>query len=414
MDKLKTGYRISDLINYEILPPYSENVLALIKAEGKAFEGEMEAQKTFIGIEVEVEGIQGPPAVNSIENTKFRYFWSAKEDPSLRNNGIEYVSIPISGNAIPLALSYLENQLCVGYPKHSFSDRTSVHVHLNCKHMFVSSFVNFMFLYLALEPVLYSFVARFGTSRKDSNYCVPVNTSATFYNLAKRMNELIAIQDQRTENVSMIFRHVVDDWRKYTGFNIQPLGRFGTVEFRQMSGTANAKLLKKWINLIFNLRLYAIKVSFEELKQQICMLNSNSEYEYFLKQVLKVAPHEVGVAENLQELLETSTANCKSIFMYPDLNKYKVKFSDFQQSPLCKVIQLEVDEEAQKALKAELVKIEAEKKLLSQKSSLGIVLSQQQLERYDWLTHRAYEISKSFGHVMDYFKLMENGGRYYA
>ena len=215
--------------------------------------------KTKIGIEVEVENA---PHYNREELA----YWAVHEDSSLRNNGREFVTYPIWGKMIPRALSFLFNTVLLkGY---DFSKRTSVHVHMNARNMTPSQVTAFTCLFIVFEKLLYKFV---GHNRDNNIFCVPMQKTLISNAL------LVAMEDG--------FRHT--KWYKYSGFNLLPLMTQGSVEIRQLHGTDDIALICNWINLLLRLRNYAVSKHLDLILAEIKDLNTNSQYEFFMREVFQ-------------------------------------------------------------------------------------------------------------------------------
>lgn len=98
----------------------------------------------MVGIEIEVENItqQVIPLA----------YWDAKSDGSLRNNGIELVSVPLQIKQVQLALEHVFDVLNQNN-KPDFSNRTSIHIHVNCRDLTQDQLYNFILLYAIFENI---------------------------------------------------------------------------------------------------------------------------------------------------------------------------------------------------------------------------------------------------------------------
>jgi hypothetical protein len=199
---------------------------AVIAQNLDCFEGMPEIKTYFgrfknpIGIEVECEGLSArPPKMK---------FWDCKEDGSLRNNGREFVSHPLSGRMIDYALHELGAVLSA-YSKRSWSHRTSIHVHQNFSTMREQQLMGYTMAYVLFEELFYKMVAPF---RAANAFCYKAT--------AMDPVQFVRIQDTN----------------KYCGLNLAPLKRQCTVEFRQMHGTDDLTLLRRWIQLIVKLHAW--------------------------------------------------------------------------------------------------------------------------------------------------------------
>jgi hypothetical protein len=260
-------------------------------------------KSTFLGIEVEVERVFNERGILAIDDAFF--LWNNIADGSLRNNGREFVSIPVRGDDVSFAINQLHLKLtkdktCIG---HEFTDRTSVHVHVNARDMEIEQIKNLIITYLVVEPLLYSFV---GGDRAKNIFCVPVVES----HLNRLVSNLLAANDK-------YFVNNLRNWYKYTGFNLLPLLKYGTIEFRHMVGTINEEFLAKWLNMLLSLKMYSQTVPFEKNKEQILSLNTNSEYYNYLREVLG-DDVDLGEFMNVENSLEKTSIFIKDAFTLKD------------------------------------------------------------------------------------------------
>jgi len=209
--------------------------------------------KENIGIEVEVE--------NTIISGTIQPFWQSKQDNSLRNNGVEFVSLPIPACDAPAALkSLLEETLS---SESCFSPRTSVHVHLNFLNDSTSVPTDVILLYTVFERLFFRFV---GKARIRSIYCVPLTETDLLSQLGRKGLR-------------------VDYWQKYAGLNAKPLGSFGTLEFRHMHGTFDIQKLAIWIDLITKLKTYCVTVGTKQVRSTIASMEDAFDFNSLIKDV---------------------------------------------------------------------------------------------------------------------------------
>jgi len=215
----------------------------------------------MVGIEIEVENITQPVSPLA--------YWDVKSDGSLRNNGIELVSVPLQIRQVQLALEHVFEVLNQNN-KPDFSNRTSIHIHVNCRDLTQDQLYNFILLYAIFEKHFYNIV---GNKRLNSIFCVPVF----------RTNQL--------KHLNTVVYGLSPDWHKYCGLNLLPLYQnsvtqgYGTIEFRHLHGTANQQEILEWINDILCLRKFACEVNKEELIQLIKEMNTTSSYLSLYSQV---------------------------------------------------------------------------------------------------------------------------------
>lgn len=246
---------IQTLYSYPKLSYQKDTCIAYEKSVGLIKDPfEFVTNNGIIGIEVEVENVQHPVPLQA--------YWSTHEDGSLRNYGIEFVSVPLQVKQIQYAVDLLYQQLKTTN-KPEFTNRTSVHIHLNCRDMTQDQIYTMVLLYAIFEKHFYGFA---GPRRMNSIFCVPLF----------RCNLLDSAYD-------CIYRFS-PKWHKYCGINLLPLvdnnGRrgYGTVEFRHLYGTDNKTEIFEWINTILCLRKAALEMSLDSVMSEIKSMNTNSSY----------------------------------------------------------------------------------------------------------------------------------------
>lgn len=225
---------------------------------------EMVRPRLKVGIEVEVEQVRDrllPNVANAV--------WGVREDGSLRNGGVEFVSIPICDQQIPWSIHYLFDQYL---PKQAdFSDRTSIHVHVNVRSWSCGDVLNLMLLYIVFEKLLYRFA---GPHRYKNIFCVPIQET-----------KLPIVLSNYLANGA--FDDLLMHWAKYSGLNLVPIKKMGTVEYRQMLGHRDSDYLLNWINILQQMHKAADTTNFKQLFNTIKTLNSTSYYEQFLVDTFK-------------------------------------------------------------------------------------------------------------------------------
>lgn len=188
-------------------------------------------------------------------------------DGSLRGLSYEFISRPMrSDNALAALKDFF---LLTQFTEENYSDRCSVHVHVNCTDITLEEVSSVALLYTVVEELLFEFV---GGSRDTNIYCIPWNQCRAHYELVSNF-----LSDPS---------HVLRGWNKYTALNLIPLCTLGTVEFRQMHGTADINKLTTWVNIIGALFKYAKAVKLKDLIGSIKTLNTTSHYEMFFNEVL--------------------------------------------------------------------------------------------------------------------------------
>ncbi|MCI0550231.1 MAG: hypothetical protein L0287_04700, partial [Anaerolineae bacterium] len=138
-----------------------------VKAAESIFSKPLINNEWLLGLEIEVENVILAKYQEAVALTHYP-IWNPKPDNSLRNNGMEFVSIPMKGTMVHKALHFLAHALG---PKIDFSSRTSVHVHMNVRDMTISQIAAIGVVYAAVERLLFKWV---GKGREASIFCVPL------------------------------------------------------------------------------------------------------------------------------------------------------------------------------------------------------------------------------------------------
>ena len=214
-------------------------------------------KKTYLGIEIEVENIR-----ENFDDYE-EYFWSCKEDNSLRNHGVEYVSNVLIGEQIVYALLTIAHHIPASA---IFSQRTSIHIHMNVRDMTPDQVAKFMLSYLVVERLFYLFA---GCNRDKNIFCVPLYDLTIIEHLFKYIKAFPNYPAPQKENT------------RYSGLNFDPISTFGSLEFRQLPGTHDVSRLLTWINFILCLKQFSLQSTLEDLITEIITLNTNSEYKMF-------------------------------------------------------------------------------------------------------------------------------------
>jgi hypothetical protein len=208
----------------------------------------------IMGLELEIENFRYDTPV---------YATRHEEDGSLRNNGCEVITSPIRHK-------YLRSLLDKVVKTHrltedNYSDRTSVHVHVNVQDMTEPQLATLFLTYQSVERLLFSFV---GEERENNIFCVPLYQAGIATGF---------VSETPTEFLRGLRR-----WQKYTAFNVIPVSEQGTVEFRHLYGTCDVDTICNWLNLIACLFKYSTSVSYEDAKKRIMRLNTESNYEQYV------------------------------------------------------------------------------------------------------------------------------------
>lgn len=247
-------------------------------------------QPNFIfGVELEMENIKVEPKPN-----KFNNYWTPTTDNSLRNNGVEFVSLPLKAFQIEKALTQLQTNNLNYKPE--FTERTSTHVHMNVRDLTLDQIMALVLVYTSVEKLLFKWV---GHDRQDNIFCCPLWKTNYFKYFATI-----------TQNPLQIPR----TWQKYTALNLIPIYNKGTVEFRHLYGTWDKEVIIPWINLLSRMKIYVKKHSLNSIYEKICNLNTDSFYTEYVNEIFGNQAYSLlKDVENLQDFLEDSITYCKLV-----------------------------------------------------------------------------------------------------
>jgi len=229
---------------------------------------EFKNNNCLIGIEIEIENIP-----ESLQDSLKGLYWEETEDHSLRNYGREYKSIPLRTYQIPYAIEHLQATLNHTNPEYTFSNRCSVHVHLNVRDFTMEQLACFLILYCVFEKHFFHIA---GTKRENNIFCVPLwNTEYI------PSTEYLHFPESYTK------------WHKYLALNCGCIfgsennQAFGTIEFRHLYGTLDTNILYPWINSIIALREASSKYKLDELISDIPIANTTSQYLHWYSNIFQ-------------------------------------------------------------------------------------------------------------------------------
>lgn len=223
----------------------------------------------LFGVEVEVEFMDVIPEIDLSG-------WSVKSDGSLRN-GVEFVSSkPYTLKSI---LSYTK-KLYEGLSDKSpvLSKRTSTHIHMDVRDFNPYSFASLLLLYHFYEN---SFLQLVSEDRRNNKYCIKGDTSP--YNTHLKFNLF-------RKEYEFLFAISKGSLLRYSALNvIDPVRKFGSVEFRSLQGNLDYKTFHDWISLINKLGVISKK---SNTKEFLCRLHNflSTHPKSFFKTVFKEVP----------------------------------------------------------------------------------------------------------------------------
>lgn len=236
-------------------------------------------KNTYLGVEVEIENVRTWLGVSP--------YWTMIEDGSLRNSGREFITPPIKAWRLEHALETLYNKEINSDTE--FSERCSIHVHMNIRTLTVKQLEALIVTYMVFEKVLYEWV---GQNRYQNVFCVPLCETT----LGSKLHGLIFSKNP-----------MVHGWQKYTGLNLLPITEKGTIEFRQMYGTKDIQETLMWVNMLLSLKVFALRQTPEYIWEKISSLNTTSQYRMFGEEVFGELIHTL-----YTDTYNNNVANCIS------------------------------------------------------------------------------------------------------
>ncbi len=214
-----------------------------------------------VGIEIECEDI--------LESDKLDADWVYHKDGSLRGNSREYVShfgIRV-GHAMQKLRDFEEEILRLrgvyGKGAFKFSERTSVHVHMDIRQFTDDQLRALIILYTLFEDPLFDYA---GPSRRSNVFTIPFRDSQYMANSP----DIISL---------------VKNSNKYCAFNLLAVQGFGTVEFRHMEGTEKFERIFPWVMLLSLLVRFAQRVPLNEIQDEVAKIKVESQYDIFIRRV---------------------------------------------------------------------------------------------------------------------------------
>jgi hypothetical protein len=208
-----------------------------------------------VGVELEVEGLG-----TSVHQLNLN-FWKTTHDGSLRGSyATEFITglkigrgnnIPLCGRQVVEALSEINtvfSKMVEAEQPPEYSDRTSVHVHLDVANMTPIEVYNLVLLSIVFEKPLFHFAAN-GFDRLGNNFCLPLTSDSAFHDELWRLKEDVERGYHRLKDIGLL--------QKYFSVNLLPIMSCGSIEFRHMGGTSDTDRILNWINILLSLRKYA-------------------------------------------------------------------------------------------------------------------------------------------------------------
>lgn len=186
-----------------------------------------------VGIEVEVEG------ENLLE--KLPSYWEVHKENSLRGESKEYaLKRPLLRKSVLPVLKYLKKKLDAKGSHIYDSQRTGVHVHINCQGLPLRQVYNFICLYLLFEDLLVEYA---GETRVGNVFCLRAKDAEYF------VDQLVDAV-QRDDYHAFHAEHNM----RYSSVNVCALWKFNSLEFRALRGTIDPDVIAEWTSFLLAIK----------------------------------------------------------------------------------------------------------------------------------------------------------------
>ncbi len=214
-----------------------------------------------IGIEIEVE------ASNALikDNGSLAPWWTYHHDGSLRGiDNAEYVlTKPILFSQVNESLSFLWNKFDGYKSKLVDSNRTSVHVHLNCQKFHLNRLTAFCALYFCFEEVLTEWC---GEHRVGNLFCLRAKDAPAIISQMRRFIRADGQADLR-------------DGLHYSGLNVSALSKFGSLEIRTLRGVSDPSIIEQWVKILE--RIYSLSAEFTDPRDVCAAFSQGGPLAFF-------------------------------------------------------------------------------------------------------------------------------------
>lgn len=209
-------------------------------------------KKGKVGLEIEVEG------KNLLYEDEVPPPWKMVPDHSLRGEeNAEYIlKSPIEFSAVEKALDNLWEAFRKKKTRLDESNRTSVHVHLNCQDFHLNRLAAFVALYYQMEEILTEWC---GDHRVGNLFCL-------------RGKDAPAVLRQLRQFIAYDGNHAIHDKYRYAALNPNALSKYGSIEVRTLRGCTDPRTIKDFVSILE--RLYHLSSEFPDPREICTMLSS--------------------------------------------------------------------------------------------------------------------------------------------
>jgi len=219
--------------------------------------------KGDVGIEVEVEASSSLDSLKA--NSSVSPWWNYHHDGSLRGyDNAEFVlAKPILFAQVNEALTSLWSKFDAIKAKLDDSNRTSIHVHLNCQNFHLNRLTAFCALYFCFEEVLTEWC---GEHRVGNLFCL-------------RAKDAPAIISQIRRFIRSDGQSELRDGLHYSGLNVSALSKFGSIEVRTLRGVRDPVIIENWVAILQ--RLYQLSAEFPDPRDVCAAFSQGGPLAFF-------------------------------------------------------------------------------------------------------------------------------------
>jgi len=212
------------------------------------------------GVEVESEWLSNTERSNAFRAVSAAPWDGTIDDDDSLRCGIEFVSSPLNLEDSLTNLRVLFDLLETTNVR--ASERTSIHVHINCSDL---SFQQVGILLLCWGILEEGIVATFCPERWYSHFCFPMAKSYGSLAACKRF-----LEGQSGAN---------DRGNKYCSLNFSRLSDIGTAEVRVFPFTTDFQRVSEFITICHSLRMYAATAGLEDVRDIVDRIADTPEVQ---------------------------------------------------------------------------------------------------------------------------------------
>ena len=235
--------------------------------------------KQNIGIEIEVEldrdTVTFPDSLN---------LWTVKSDGSLRRGQEFVLSRPLRGDALSGAIEeFFQHNRVYKSP----TSGTHIHVDMRDKVSTLDVVRTMASIICCIEPAIFGM---FADGREWCGYTNPITTiseDASFSVFSEKADQ---------DAFRRVFTPQTREY-KYYGFNMLPLGKYGSVEFRYFNTAENPDELIEWVQFCMAVKMAAVSINTRSnmkyyLSSEICWEEFlNRFFSQWRDRMLPLLPH---------------------------------------------------------------------------------------------------------------------------